>query len=50
MFLTPGDLSDPGIEPISLASLALAGGFFNHCATWETPRNIRYSINIHLYF
>ena len=28
VFPTPGDLSDPGIEPISLASLALAGGFF----------------------
>ena len=27
-FPTPGDLPDPGIEPISLASLALA-------ATWE---------------
>ena len=25
---TPGDLPDPGIEPISLASPALAGGFF----------------------
>ena len=24
----PGDLSDPGVEPISVASLALAGGFF----------------------
>ena len=28
MFPTPGDLPDPGIEPISLASLALAGEFF----------------------
>ena len=25
---TPGDLPDSGIEPTSLASLALAGGFF----------------------
>ena len=24
----PGDLSDPGIEPVSLMSLDLAGGFF----------------------
>ena len=36
LFPTPGDLSNPGIEPASLASLALAGRFFNHCATWET--------------
>ena len=27
-FPTPGDLPDPGIEPESLVSLALAGGFF----------------------
>ena len=27
-FPTPGDLPDPGIEPESLASPALAGGFF----------------------
>ena len=27
-FPTPGDLPDPGIEPKSLASSALAGGFF----------------------
>ena len=27
-FLTPGDLPDPGVEPTSLESSALAGGFF----------------------
>jgi len=27
-FPTPGDLPDPGIEPASLVSRALAGGFF----------------------
>ena len=32
-FPTPGDLPDPGIEPTSLASSALAGGFF----TTEPP-------------
>ena len=32
----PGDLPDPGIEPKSLASLALAGGFFTTSATWES--------------
>ena len=30
-----GDLLDPGIEPVSLTSPALAGGFFNISATWE---------------
>ena len=28
-FPPPGDLPDPGIEPISPASPALAGGFFS---------------------
>ena len=27
-FPTPGNLPDPGIEPVSLASPALAGRFF----------------------
>ena len=27
-FLPPGDSPDPGIEPVSLADPALAGGFF----------------------
>ena len=31
----PGDLSYPGIEPESLMSPALAGGFFTTSATWE---------------
>ena len=26
-FPTPGDLPHPGLEPVSLATLALAGGF-----------------------
>ena len=29
------DLPDPGIEPESLISFALAGGFFTTRATWE---------------
>ena len=33
----PGDLSNPGIEPESLMSPALAGGFFITSATWEAP-------------
>ena len=33
----PGDLPDPGIEPVSLTSPALAGRFFTTGATWEAP-------------
>ena len=32
----PGDLPDPGIEPLSLTSPALAGWFFTTSATWES--------------
>ena len=31
----PGDLPDPGIEPTSLTSPALAGGFFTTSSSWE---------------
>ena len=31
----PGDLPDPGIEPLSLVSPALAREFFTTSATWE---------------
>ena len=34
-FPTPGDLPDPGIEPLSLTSPTLEGGFFTTSATWE---------------
>ena len=34
-FPTPGDLPDSGIEPVSLASLASAGGFFTTNTIWE---------------
>ena len=33
----PGDLPNPGIEPTSLRSSALAGRFFTTSATWEAP-------------
>ena len=36
-FPPPGDLPDPGIEPVSLTSPALAGAFFTTSATWEAP-------------
>ena len=31
----PGDLPIPGLEPVSLTSLALAGGFSTTSTTWE---------------
>ena len=31
----PGDIPNPGIEPMSLTSPALAGGFFTTSATWK---------------
>ena len=31
----PGDLPNPGMEPTSLMSSALAGGFFMTSGTWE---------------
>ena len=34
----PGDLPDPGIEPATLLSPALAGKFFITSATWEAPK------------
>ena len=36
-FLFQGNLPDPGIELLSLTSLALAGGFFTTRTTWEVP-------------
>ena len=33
----PGDLPNPGTEPESLMSPALAGGFFTTNAAWEAP-------------
>ena len=34
LFPFPGDLPDPGIEPMSFMSPALAGGFFTTSTTW----------------
>ena len=40
-FPSPGNLPNPGIEPASLMSLALAAGFFATSAIWEAqnPNN-----------
>ena len=37
-FCSSGDLPDPGIEPMSLLSPELAGGFFATSATWDACR------------
>ena len=34
-FPPPGDLPDPGMEPVSLMSPALESGFFTTSTTWE---------------
>ena len=39
-FPPPGDHPDPGIEPSSLESPALAGGFFITNAPWELPKGL----------
>ena len=38
---SPGDLPNPGIEPESLTSPALAGRFFTTRATWEAHKKSR---------
>ena len=38
----PGDLSNPGIEPMSFTSPALAGEFFTTRATWEVQWGVRF--------
>ena len=37
---SPGDIPDPGAEPASLISPALAGGFFTISSTWETHQTL----------
>ena len=49
------DLPDPGIEPTSLTSPALAGGFFTMSATWEAPSSTHqcfksFLLNMIIYF
>ena len=34
----PGSLPNPGIEPTSLVSPVLSGGFFTASATWEAHK------------
>ena len=46
----PGDLPNPGIEPRSLTSPAMAGRFLTTSATWETHNESRYpkGMNCHV--
>ena len=52
-FPSPGDLPNPGIETVSLASLASAGELFTTSTTWESPDLSQYLItnikNIYMY-
>ena len=49
-----GDLPDPGMEPVSLLSPALAGGFFTASVTWEAlipgGHSAQYSLNAFQFF
>ena len=45
---TSRDLPNPGIEPTSLMSPALTGGFFTTSITWEAPK-IPLEVNIFSY-
>ena len=48
-FPTPGDLSNPGIKPMSLTSPALSGRFFTISATWEAHFRVsHYTVTIKL--
>ena len=47
-FPPPGYLPNSGIDPVSLASPALAGGFFTTSATWEAECCALSKIQFHL--
>ena len=44
---SPGELPDPGIEPMSLMSPALAGGFFTTSTTWEAHSHLDHRADEH---
>ena len=49
--LLPGDFLDPGIQPASLSSPALTGGFLTAGATWEARMfiSLLFSVSVPLY-
>ena len=46
LFPTPGDISEPGIEPTLLASPALLGGFFTTAPPGKSLLGSRRDLNI----
>ena len=44
-FPSQRDLPDPGIKPVSLASLALGGGFFTTGTTWEAQHRLKEGVS-----
>ena len=46
----PGDLPDPGVEPSSVVSPALAGGFLTTSATWDALSGPKIMTFIYLCF
>ena len=46
--LPPGDLPDPGMEPMSVVSPALASRFFTSSATWEACACAYLQLNLYL--
>ena len=49
-FPSPGDLPDPGIEPSSLVSPALAGRFFTSGANWKAQLHTYMYIPLQILF
>ena len=45
-FSSPGGLPHSGIKPVSLVSPALTGGFFTTSATWESPRRLKFPLQL----
>ena len=46
IFSSSRALPDPGIQLLSLMSLALAGRFFTTSATWEAKYNVNYRFTV----
>ena len=49
LFPPPGDLPDPGIQPTSLISPALTGGFFITSTNWEVHIHMHKYIHIFVF-
>ena len=46
LYPPPGDLPDPGIEPVSPKSPALAGGFLTTSTTWKACKMVNTYLEI----